>query len=148
MAAQPDVRISPVSALGDTPILTTTVFEGKKLLAWAYISIKTLQSLPPYLNPDTPTPTATTKKIFTHTLPALSPLLPLAASHPNHPFTHSGVLVSSDRLHSIKHHVSANHEPWASAYDSMLSHPLGSTTRKPSPVATVVCGPTSTPNIG
>lgn len=30
----------------------------------------------------------------------------------------------------------------------MLAHPLGSLTRKPSPVATVECGPTSTPNIG
>lgn len=63
-------------------------------------------------------------------------------------FAHPGVLVSGPQLSFVASRVAASAEPWSGAYKAMKSDSLASLTRKPSPVATVECGPTSTPNIG
>lgn len=63
-------------------------------------------------------------------------------------FTHPGVLVDKAQLDFVKSKVQSGAQPWTDAYNSMLSSNLGSLTRTPSPVATVECGPTSTPNVG
>lgn len=63
-------------------------------------------------------------------------------------FVHPGVLLSESQLSLIKRQVSLKQEPWTSAYEALLAHPLGSVTRKPNPFPTVNCGPTSTPNVG
>lgn len=61
---------------------------------------------------------------------------------------HPGVFVSQPQLDFIAKQVSAGAQPWSDAYTAMIKHDLSSPTRKPSPFATVDCGPTSTPNIG
>ena len=63
-------------------------------------------------------------------------------------FKHPGVLVDKAQLDFIKSKVASNAEPWKSAYNAMLSDPLASRTRTPSPIATIQCGPTSRPDIG
>lgn len=63
-------------------------------------------------------------------------------------FTHPGVLLNSAQLNLIKSNVNSGAQPWTDAYHDMLHSSLGSLTRKPSPFATVECGPTSTPNTG
>ncbi|THU91683.1 hypothetical protein K435DRAFT_820740 [Dendrothele bispora CBS 962.96] len=63
-------------------------------------------------------------------------------------FKHPGVLIDRAQLDFIKGKVQSGQQPWTNAYHAMLNDPLASLTRKPSPTATVQCGPTSTPNIG
>ncbi|KAF4306358.1 putative secreted protein [Botryosphaeria dothidea] len=63
-------------------------------------------------------------------------------------FAHPGVLVAKPQLDFVAGRVAASAEPWSSAYKAMKADPRASLTRKPSPIATVECGPTSTPNIG
>ncbi|KAK7453189.1 hypothetical protein VKT23_011870 [Stygiomarasmius scandens] len=63
-------------------------------------------------------------------------------------FKHPGVLIDREQLDFIKAKVQSGAQPWTKAYNAMLSDPLASLTRNPTPTATVKCGPTSTPNIG
>ena len=64
-------------------------------------------------------------------------------------FTHPGVLLDKAQLDFIKSKVQSGAQPWTDAYNDMLSSTLGSTTRTPSPVATVACGPNSmNPDVG
>ena len=63
-------------------------------------------------------------------------------------WVHPGLFLNKPQLELIKSNVNAGRQPWKGAYDSMLGSNLTSRTRKPSPVATVECGPTSTPDIG
>ena len=72
---------------------------------------------------------------------------PLEARAPTS-FKHPGVLLDKAQLDFIKTKVNSGAQPWTDAYHNMLSNPLGSKTRAPSPYATVECGPTSTPNVG
>jgi hypothetical protein len=44
--------------------------------------------------------------------------------------------------------VRLKREPWTSAFNQMLAHPVASPTRVPNPFAVVECGPFSMPNIG
>lgn len=61
---------------------------------------------------------------------------------------HPGVLLDATQLSYVKSKVAAKTAPWSPAFDSMMAHSLASLTRTPSPVATVECGPTSTPDVG
>lgn len=63
-------------------------------------------------------------------------------------FKHPGVFLDSKQLDFIKSMVNSEAQPWKEAYDSMLSSPLGSTTREAKPTSTVECGPTSKPDHG
>lgn len=63
-------------------------------------------------------------------------------------FKHPGVFLDSEQLDFIKSNVNSGAQPWKEAYDSMLSSPLGSTTRTAKPTSTVECGPTSKPDHG
>ena len=64
-------------------------------------------------------------------------------------FTHPGVLLDKAQLDFIKSKVQSGVQPWTDAYNDILSFSLGSTTRTPSPVATVACGPSSmNPDVG
>ncbi|THU98857.1 chondroitin AC/alginate lyase [Dendrothele bispora CBS 962.96] len=63
-------------------------------------------------------------------------------------FKHPGVLIDREQLDFIKGKVQSGAQPWTDAYNAMLSDPLASLSRTPSPTTTVQCGPTSTPNIG
>lgn len=63
-------------------------------------------------------------------------------------FKHPGVFLDSEQLDFIKSKVNSGAQPWKEAYDSMLSSPLGSTTRTAKPTSTVECGPTSNPDHG
>lgn len=51
--------------------------------------------------------------------------------------TYSGGLVNKAQLDFIKFKVNSGAQPWTNAYNAMLFSSLGSTSRKPSPVATV-----------
>ena len=66
---------------------------------------------------------------------------------PDH-FVHPGVFLDNTQLNLIKSKVAQGAEPWSSAYSAMLSDPLASLSRTPSPTTVVQCGPTSRPNIG
>ena len=63
-------------------------------------------------------------------------------------WVHPGVFVEGPQLDFIASKVQANEEPWSEAFSSMLADPLAAPSRSASPYATVVCGPTSTPNVG
>lgn len=63
-------------------------------------------------------------------------------------FKHPGVFLDREQLEFIKSMVNSEAQPWREAYDSMLSSPLGSTTRTAKPTSTVECGPTSKPDHG
>lgn len=76
-------------------------------------------------------------------LPQLANLKRAASS-----FKHPGVFLDSEQLDFIKSMVNSEAQPWKKAYDSMLSSPLGSTTRTAKPTSTVECGPTSKPDHG
>ena len=93
---------------------------------------------------------ATQLACFALTTPIVPNVNELSNLHSRAPstFKHPGVLVDQAQLDFIKSKVAANAEPWKSAYNAMLSDPLASRTRTPSPRATVECGPTSTPNLG
>ena len=73
------------------------------------------------------------------------------ALHPRAPatFTHPGVLVNKAQLDFVKSKVAAKAQPWYDAYNAMLSDPLASQTRNPSPYPTVACGSSSmNPDVG
>ncbi|KAF5361229.1 hypothetical protein D9757_010413 [Collybiopsis confluens] len=74
-------------------------------------------------------------------IPDLIPFAPATFQHP-------GVLVDREQLDFVKAKVNAGDQPWNQAYNAMLTEPLSSLTRNPTPTATVECGPTSTPDIG
>ena len=63
-------------------------------------------------------------------------------------FAHPGVLLDTAQLNLIKSKVAQGAQPWSNAYSTMLTDPLASLSRTPSPTTVVQCGPTSTPNIG
>jgi hypothetical protein len=63
-------------------------------------------------------------------------------------WVHPGVFVSGPQLDFVAAQVKANAQPWSGAFTSMMNDPLGSPSRTANPFSTVVCGPTSTPNIG
>lgn len=63
-------------------------------------------------------------------------------------FKHPGVFLDREQLDFIKSMVNSGAQPWKDAYDSMLSSPLGTTTRTAKPTSTVECGPTSKPDHG
>lgn len=63
-------------------------------------------------------------------------------------FKHPGVFLDNEQLDFIESMVNSGAQPWKEAYDSMLSSPLGSTTRTAKPIPTVECGPTSKPDHG
>lgn len=64
-------------------------------------------------------------------------------------FTHPGVLLDIQQLDFIKSKVNSNAQPWANAYQAMLSSDLASLTRTASPKTTVECGSKSqNPDVG
>ncbi|KAA8651411.1 hypothetical protein EYZ11_009224 [Aspergillus tanneri] len=63
-------------------------------------------------------------------------------------FTHPGVLLDSAQMKFIATKVSNGEKPWAPAYSAMMKDHQFASRTKPSPVATVECGPTSTPDVG
>ena len=74
-----------------------------------------------------------------------------AASPPPTPtatFTHPGVLVSRGQLDFVRRRVQAGAQPWAAAYDQMMSSRYASLSRTPKPRAVVECGSYSNPNNG
>lgn len=54
-------------------------------------------------------------------------------------FKHPGVFVSKPQLDFVKSKVESKQEPWTSAYNAMLAHPLASPNRQPKPQADVHC---------
>ena len=63
-------------------------------------------------------------------------------------FVHPGVLLDINQLNFVRSKVNSGQEPWASAYNSMMSNELASQSRYPTPYMTVDCGPRSNPNVG
>src|SRR5438445_5577150 len=63
-------------------------------------------------------------------------------------FRHPGVLVSKEQLDFIKAKIAAGAEPWKSAFHEAQSSRFGSLSYKPHAIATVECGPFSTPDVG
>jgi hypothetical protein len=61
-------------------------------------------------------------------------------------FRHPGVLVNRAQLDFIRDKVKAGEEPWTSAFAKTSAN--ASLTAAPMPVADVICGPYSTPNVG
>ncbi|RZQ60518.1 alginate lyase family protein [Amycolatopsis suaedae] len=73
-------------------------------------------------------------------------IVPAAAAPPT--FRHPGVFVSAAQLDFVRGRVNAGAQPWAGAYNQMMSHSLASLSRNPKPRAVVECGPYSKPNLG
>lgn len=63
-------------------------------------------------------------------------------------FVHPGVMHNTAQLDHMKNQVAAGAQPWTDAYNAMIAHPFLSPTRTATPVATVMCGPTSNPDVG
>ncbi len=63
-------------------------------------------------------------------------------------FAHPGVLDSLGQLDFVKAQIAAGADPWKSALAAASSSSYGSPTYTPSPVADVVCGPYSNPDVG
>jgi hypothetical protein len=78
----------------------------------------------------------------------LTLLVPGAGSGPKAGFTHPGVMVNRDQLDFVKGKVAAGASPWKGAFDKAKSSDHASLSYKPSPHATVECGPYSKPDIG
>jgi hypothetical protein len=64
------------------------------------------------------------------------------------PFRHPGVLVNLEQLELVKGKIASGAEPWNSAFASTLGSPYASSTYTPQPIADVVCGSDSNPDIG
>jgi hypothetical protein len=63
-------------------------------------------------------------------------------------FQHPGVLVSKAQLDFVKDKVAAGTQPWKMAFDRAQNSGSGSPSYVPHPVANVVCGSNSNPDIG
>jgi Ricin-type beta-trefoil lectin domain/Alginate lyase len=63
-------------------------------------------------------------------------------------FVHPGVLVSRAQLDFIRGKVQAGVQPWAGAFNQMMTSRYASLSRTPAPRAVVECGPVSNPNYG
>src|SRR3954466_12488412 len=63
-------------------------------------------------------------------------------------FYHPGILVNRAQLDFIKAKVAAGAEPWKSAYEAAKKSEYGALAYKPTPIATVECGPYSKPDHG
>src|SRR3954468_15395231 len=61
-------------------------------------------------------------------------------------FAHPGVLVSQKQINFLKSKTTA--EPWKSALKGAKESRFGSLSYKPHPVANVICGPFSNPDVG
>jgi len=64
------------------------------------------------------------------------------------PFHHPGILVDKAQLDFLKGKVAEGAQPWKMAFDRAQSSGSGSLTYVPHPVANVVCGSNSNPDIG
>ncbi|MFF0119987.1 ricin-type beta-trefoil lectin domain protein [Micromonospora arida] len=67
---------------------------------------------------------------------------------PSGGFTHPGVLVSRGQLDFVRGRVQAGAQPWAAAYNQMMSSRYASLSRTPAPRSVVECGSYSNPNNG
>ncbi|PWR15661.1 hypothetical protein DKT69_09725 [Micromonospora sicca] len=67
---------------------------------------------------------------------------------PSGGFTHPGVLVSRSQLDFVRSRVQAGAQPWASAYNQMMSSWYANLSRNPAPRSVVECGSYSNPNYG
>src|SRR5205809_1688752 len=63
-------------------------------------------------------------------------------------FKHPGVLVNAGQLAFVKGKIAAGAEPWKTAFHQTQSSRFGSLSYTPHPIATVQCGPYSTPDVG
>jgi hypothetical protein len=63
-------------------------------------------------------------------------------------FAHPGVQVDKGMLDFVKGKIAAGAEPWKSALAAAGGSRYGSTSYNPGPIANVICGPYSNPNIG
>jgi hypothetical protein len=63
-------------------------------------------------------------------------------------FRHPGVLVNGDQLAFVKAQVAAKAEPWTGAFTAASASRYGSLAYAPAPIANVVCGSFSNPDIG
>src|SRR4051812_2376726 len=72
-----------------------------------------------------------------------------AKNDPSHtPFLHPGILLNRAQLDLIKQRVAEGKEPQKTAFDALLKSELADLNYKPSPRATIECGPYSKPDIG
>ncbi|KAJ6786944.1 hypothetical protein PWT90_04581 [Aphanocladium album] len=62
-------------------------------------------------------------------------------------FVHPGVFIDSARMNLMATKVAAKAEPWNAAYSALAADSFA-TRVSPTPVKTVQCGPTSTPDVG
>ncbi|WP_433528594.1 lectin [Micromonospora sp. CA-263727] len=74
--------------------------------------------------------------------------LPTGAPPPSGGFVHPGVHVSRGQLDFVRGRVQAGAQPWASAFNQMMSSRYASLTRTPAARAVVECGSYSNPNNG
>jgi hypothetical protein len=63
-------------------------------------------------------------------------------------FVHPGVLVDAAGLDFVKTKYNAGSDPWNSAFAAILESKYASPTYTPSPLANVMCGANSMPNVG
>jgi Alginate lyase len=63
-------------------------------------------------------------------------------------WVHPGVFVEKPQLDFVAGKVQDGEQPWSVAFSSMLDHKFSSPTRTADPYSTVICGPSSSPNIG
>ena len=94
------------------------------------------------------TSAVTTLSTITTTASQTGPTgISIATSAPTS-WVHPGVFVSGPQLDFVASKVQVSAQPWSEAFTAMLGDPLAASSRLPTPYVTVVCGPTSTPNIG
>ena len=63
-------------------------------------------------------------------------------------FNHPGILNTKSQLDFVKQQISANKEPWKSAYNALLSSSYSKLTYNHVPYDSVMCGSYNKPNIG
>jgi hypothetical protein len=63
-------------------------------------------------------------------------------------FRHPGVLVTKAQLDFVKAKIAAGAQPWSNAFAQAKASRFASLSYQPGPVANVVCGPYSNPDIG
>jgi hypothetical protein len=82
------------------------------------------------------------------TSPGSPPPVSLPPPQPREEFRHPGVLINQSQLDFLKAKVAAGEQPWKTAFERATRSDLGSLAYVPQPVANVVCGPESRPDVG
>lgn len=79
---------------------------------------------------------------------ALATAVPSLDQRDDAAFVHPGIMMSKSQLNKMRSHVEAGSQPWADAYAVLEADDYASPTHEASPVATVVCGSYSNPDVG